>query len=434
MHATDVLPPPDAESWLASTAAARGQASPDATHASAALLGRLAFLSAWLDRADMLPPLSADHRETLAEPCRRLPQQTHFVSADTPVHAWLEAAALAEFLGEGALGRLLVDGIAQHVHHDPELLALCECRRGRIARLAGRLDDAALHYRAALRRTAERPARDAWPLAMSGLSNVHIDQGNFPAAERRLRALLDPTRGVLAAHRVNGWLGLALVRRKRHDPLDAMLCAWNAFDLIPVDRPERIDLLVSLAEAAIDCGDLPAATNGFRQAWNGAASDRLRVAAATGLVRSAVHLLALSPPSAPAPIDTLLESVALLDQILQARLAPQERTLALLVRVEAALAEPARAHQRSSRDASRVQAWLTEAQTLAEAHGYHEYVFHAESLAAAATQWQRDDHALPGPAVALTSRSHEAPRRDAALRHAAPRHVALRRLLEYTHG
>jgi hypothetical protein len=422
MHVADVLPPSDAVSWLSSSAAAHGQAGTEAAHTRAALLGRLAFLSAWLDRADMLPPSPADHRGALAEPCERLPRQTHCIAADTTEHAWLQAAALAEFLGEGALGRLLVDGVARHVHHDPELLALCECRRGRIARLAGRLDDAALHYRAAIRRTAHRPARDAWPLAMSGLSNVHIDQGNFPAAERRLRALLNPARGVLAAHRVNGWLGLALVRRKRQDPLDAMLCAWNAFDLVPADRPERIDLLVTLAEAAMDCGDGRAATNGFRQAWSGAPSDRLRAAASTGLVRCVVRTLAQAPSSAH--ITELHDAVALLDSVLLANLAPQERTLALLVRVEAGLATLRLPDSATNNDTLRLQAWLTEAQALAAAHDYHEYVFRGEELAAALAREERDEGALHA-AFPVQEHGTEAARR---------RHVALRRLLEYAHG
>ena len=350
---------------------------------SAELCGRLAFLAAWLRRSASLPVLPDEHREALADAFTVVPVQAPTMDAWRPAYSWLQVASLAEFHGHRELARLLVDALASHAAHDGELLALCEGQRGRIARTSGDLDDAAEHYADAIRRTTPLPKRDAWTRALCGLANVHIDRGNYPAAERCLRRALTAGPQVAAPTRVHPWMGLAMVRRKRGDLVDAMLCAWNAFDLIADGMPQRADLLVTLAECASDLGDHAAAINGFQHALRLAVATRVRIAAATGLVQAHTRQFAtasalarknewLEHAMAPDAVDALTQ----LDELLQQPLAPQELTLALLVRTEAwvTLAD---APPNGALDATR---WLDRARALIAAHGYHEYAFRVEAL------------------------------------------------------
>jgi tetratricopeptide (TPR) repeat protein len=208
-----------------------------ADSAIAELCGRLACLTAWLRRSASLLVLPDEHREALADAFTDVPIQAPTRDAWQPQFAWLKVASLAEFLGHRELARSLVEAPVSHAARDSELLALCEGQRGRIARTSGHLDDAAEHFADAKRRTKPLPKRDAWTRALCGLANVHIDRGNFPAAERCLRRALTAGPQVAAPTRVQPWMGLAMVRRKRVELVDATLCAWNAFDLIAEGTP-----------------------------------------------------------------------------------------------------------------------------------------------------------------------------------------------------
>lgn len=399
-----------ATDWLSDWSARHAADTADIDHERDELLGQLVFLASWLERADQLPPMPAAYWAALAEPCTRFPHQLHTIDHDTPVAQWLLAAALAEFLGEGALGWIMISALMPLVQHDTEVLAICHNRRGRIARLSGQLDDAELHYRDALRLADTHPARDAWPMAMIGLINVAIDRGNFPAAERQVRRMLVPDAGVLPVYRVGAWLSLSLVRRKRGDFLDAMLSAWNAYDLLPDGSPQRTEMVISLAECALALGDLPAAAQGFALAHRDAQSWRIRVSAATGLTQSRL----------PAAHDAagraaLRDACTHLHNALKANLAPQERVLALLTYTDA---------MALLNDMTAARASLQEARALADAHAYHEYQFRVDALTA---QLDAPDapSSLPTPLTASGAASLTPSRAQTA------RPAVLQRLVEY---
>lgn len=360
----------------------------DATvpRSDAEVFGRMAFLAEWLRRAPVLPRLPQEHREALESAFTIVPVQAPTMPGEHPAFAWLQVASLAEFHGQRSLAQTIVDALAGQSSGDPEVLAMCAGQRGRIARTAGDLDDAAAHYADAIRLTTPLPKRDAWPRALCGLANVHLDRGNFPAAERCLRRALKAGPQVAAPTRVHPWMGLALVRRKRNDPIDAMLCAWNAFDLTTPNMPQRADLLVTLAECATEFGDHTAAVNGFEQALVITSAMRVRAAALTGIVRARTAQVRrtgsnTSGETALAVHDALVRALELavtrLDELLIQSLAPQEETLALLARAEANVALRYHSESETSRDAEH---WLTRADTLIDRHGYHEYRFQIDAI------------------------------------------------------
>lgn len=380
MHTTFVGPLSPLAEWAQRVAADPALSAPDAE-----LFGRMAFLTDWLRRVRVLPSLPAEHREALASAFVVVPIQAPTMPEDTPAFAWLQVAALAEFRGQYSLARSMVDALARLTADDGEVRAMCEAQRGRIARTLGQLDDAAAHYQDAIRRTTPLPKRDAWPRALCGLANVHLDRGNFPAAERCLRRALGAGPHVAAPTRVHPWMGLALVRRKRRDPIDAMLCAWNAFDLTSPDMPQRADILVTLAECAAEFGDHAAAVNGFVQALAVSTSPRVRIAAVTGLVLARAFQLRnetggheRDPANVHAAVlrNHLAAAMVQLDDLLEQSLAPQERALALLTRAEASLA----LHPWYGEARVEAEQYLARAEALVDQHGYHEYRFRADEI------------------------------------------------------
>lgn len=400
----------------------------DATmpRSDAEVLGRLAFLAEWLRRAPVLPRLPQEHREALASAFTIVPVQAPTMPGEHPAFAWLQVASLAEFHGQRSLARTMVDALAGQASGDPEVLAMCAGQRGRIARTAGDLDEAAAHYADAIRLTTPLPKRDAWPRALCGLANVHLDRGNFPAAERCLRRALKAGPQVAAPTRVHPWMGLALVRRKRNDLIDAMLCAWNAFDLTTPDMPQRADLLVTLAECATEFGDHIAAVNGFEQALVITSAMRVRAAAVTGIVRSRTAQVRrigsnTSGETALAVHDALVRALELavtrLDVLLTQPLAPQEQTLALLARAEANLALRDHSASEASRDAEH---WMTRADTLIDRHGYHEYRFQIDTI--------RQQIAGALATSTVSAASDVAP----SIRRSPRRPAVVQRLAEYT--
>lgn len=418
-----MLPPADSSAWVLM----RGDSATDSP-GTRQIAARLAFLAAKLELVDSLPDVPQEIVADLDEAVARVPNQLRNIGREHRALSWLQLAALGEFTGLGGIARILVDQIARLAGGDSELLAICECRRGRIARLAGDLEDAEYHYRDALHRTRALPLRDAWPLAMSGLSNVHIDRGNFPAAQRCLERMLAAGDGIHASHRRNAWMGLTLVRRKRGAPLEAMLCAWNAFDLTQEGTPERTELLVTLAECSTEYGDYHAAANGFLQAYRAATSTRVRIAAITGLVRSLSRFAGNAGTRSPLERSashgaTLREALDALDSLLATPLAPQEHALALIARVEAWMVSGP-----NRENVAQVTQWIELARRLSGDHGLHEYQFRVDELASHVDTMSGEAGLLgmnPPPDAAA-----RAPKR----RHAAASNVppALRRLAAYT--
>lgn len=341
---------------------------------SAEPLGHLAFLTATLQRADRLPVLTDHTRAALSAAWTLIPPQASALDDGHPASDWLQLASWAEMHQFTDLAWALLEAITRHADGQAELLALCDCQRGRMLRVQGRLDEAATFYEAAMQRTRTIVGSDVWARALSGWSNVFIDRGNYPAAERCLRRALGRPSSVVT--RTNLWMGLAIVRRKRGDAVDAMLCAWNAFDLTAPDTPLRADLLVSLAECASELGNWSAAAHGFEQAYRAAHTTRVRIAAAVGLARARRRELE-AVTAATRDGRALSSAMAFLDAVLGETPGPHERALALLTKVEAGLVLRT---VREDSDPAPLNVALEEARALSERHGFHEFRMRVDEL------------------------------------------------------
>ncbi len=374
-------------------------------HPPSSEVGLITFLVSRLDRAGYLWRPSDEELEPLQSALAVIPTQLAFVPADTSHGLWLGLAALAEFRGAGPLARFVVDCLERHtgalrnddVDAADEARGICWTRRGRIARLAGALDDAAESYQEALRVTRRLAWRDAWPNAQLGLANVEIARGNYPAAQRRMVSLLRHRDAVHPMYRVSAYQTLANTRRKRGDLLGALLDAWTAFDLLTPDDPRRNEVLISMAETALEIGDADAALRAFTQVLEHSLSLRVQVAAATGvlrarLLRSVRFQSSMTAPHAaspaltieasvrPAPVaeatDALTRSMGRVESLLTREAAPRERAYMLLTLADGA---------RCIGEIERARTFARSAAELADSYGFHDYVFRADELLAQLT-------------------------------------------------
>lgn len=371
-------------------------------HGPSSEIGLITFLASRLDRAEQLWRPSEEELEPLHSTLAVIPTQLAFVPMDTSHGVWLGLAALAEFRGAGPLARFVVDCLERHtvelrsadVDAADELCGIFWTRRGRIARLAGALDDAVESYHEALRLTRRLAWRDAWPNAQLGLANVEIARGNYPAAQRRMVGLLRRRDAVHPMYRVSGYQTLANTRRKRGDLLGALLDGWTAFDLLTPDDARRNEVLISMAETALDIGDADAALQAFTQVLEHPLPLRVEVAAASGVVRA--RLLqsirtqgSLSTPNAASPAatmrapmpsatfphhtDALMHSMERVEALLTRDAAPRERAYMLLTLADGA---------RHFGDGARARTFAHSATELATNYGFHDYVFRADQLLA----------------------------------------------------
>ncbi|WP_461413565.1 hypothetical protein [Gemmatimonas sp.] len=382
---THSLPAPigasSAAEWL-SLAAARLAAMPGDV---ADVLATVAMLTATLERHPDLAAPSPAVVASLTPALATLPVQQLLLAFDHPANQWLQLSALAEHHGELVLARLIVDALAERLgEHDAgraarsgmadvertELLALCLTRRGRMARVAGYLDDAQCHFEEALALT-RGSWRDARLAAELGLANLAVARGNYPQVAARCTALLANGEAavVLApVHRVALYQMRAIASRKRGAFIDALLDSWQAFDLLGLASAHRAELMVSMAETALECGDLAAAEAGFSSAEHEARATgaplRVQVAAAAGTARVAL---------ARGTQAVVLSAAKDLDLLLRQPLAPRERAQALMTR--------AACHQFTA-EPSLASASLNEARALAERYAFHDLSFGIEALRA----------------------------------------------------
>lgn len=346
-------------------------------------IGRLTYLAIYLLRFDSIPAIPQEHWESLSDLLLAVPIQAPGLGEESAPARWLQLASLAEFHGFAPLARLIVDGISTISQRDREIVALCEAQRGRIARSNGDLPDAIQHYKDAINHSRGSATGDAWTRAHCGLANVYADLGNFPAAEKYFRKALQHGHAAPGAIRVYAWMGLAMVRRKRGDLVDAMLNAWNAFDLTDEMSPLRADLLVTLAECALELGDHSAARNGFGCALERARSTRIKIASMTGLIlcdTKRIRQLLVSghydQSEAELLSEALLSSLHNVQSLIDA--APtQQKIFAML-----ACADAWTVLDRHSRiDLSgRLKFWLEHSRALIDQCGYHEYRFLEETV------------------------------------------------------
>lgn len=427
--------------WL-SRAATRLIVRPDA---EAEALAAIACLTATLEHRDRIDRPSSAAMRPLQPWLAQLPSQVVHLPPTHPVAEWLQLSALAEHHGEAALARLIVDVLAERLgeHHAPqrpprgdvagesesvsesvgesvsesvseserrELLALCWTRRGRIARIAGLLDDARACYSEALM-LAGQHWRDARLGAELGLANLAISRGNYPEVLARCSTVLaDPAAALALAdvHRVALYQMRAMALRRRGALLDALLDGWRAYDLLGQASAHRAELLVSMAETALESAEAAAARAAFAhaeaEARATAAPLRVVAAAVTGRACAALVEAHDGGRMVAGATHPLTEATAALEQLLTQPLAPRELAVALLTIAECFrwLGAEARATEA-----------LAQAERLASHHDFHDLQFRAEAWRTTAARPRE----APSPAVPHTP----------AVRHAG-RHAALQRL------
>ncbi len=352
-------------------------------------LTAIAFLTAALERQAELTAPSASALAPLRDALRQPPSPLVHLPTEHPAHEWLQLSALAEFLGEPALARIIVNAIAMHCGEHAatapttddawqrEVLAICWCRRGRMSRLWGLVDDAEYCYTEGFTLVEAQPWRDARIAAALGLINIALARGNFPLAERRCTALLADPRACLApAHGTAAYQMRAIAYRKRGRALDALLDSWRAYDLLGHADAFRAELVVTMAETALEVGDVPAAIAGFRNAQHEAVQTgaplRVQAGAIIGLARAITACL-LRDESATTRLTAhdIEDSRAALSALFAKPLAPRERVYALVAHAECL---------RRERTAHGAREVLLEAQELAQTHGYFDYQFRVDEL------------------------------------------------------
>lgn len=416
-----------ASEWLSLAASRLADADPE--HAD--LLARIALLTAALERMYHLPDRAPSGFAALAPALSRVPDQLAHLPAQHPARRWFELAALAEFHGEAQLARVTINALADTLgEHDPvralecgftsherdELLALCWCRRARLSRVAGALLDAQYHFEEALALVGERPWRDARLAAELGLANLAVSRGNYPQVERRCTALLSDVQADSAmapAHRVAAYQMRAIAHRKRGAFIEALLDSWSAYDLLGEASVHRVELVVSMAETALEAGDVGAAraafSNARREATDTGAPLRVVAAAVTGYARALMRAPMVAADLEGAAVQPLRQLLA--DHA--SSLAPRERVYAMVTLAECRVAQGQLAEARTT---------LHEALPIAAAHTFNDHVFRIEALFDQLNAMQANSVAKVGLEPTTGMSAVEGEPRD------AERHPALYRL------
>lgn len=400
--------------WLACAPLARSLEPGSARHR-----GALAVLASTLHLQRHLESPAPTLLEQLRDILAMLPVQLAHLEPTMAVAQWLSVAAAAEFVGEGRLAQLVLDDVRARLASPDvgvpavdrqEWIAICWTRRGRLSRIAGHHEDARECYREAIRGIRALPWRDGRPLAELGLSALAASQGNFPAVARHAKAVLRVRPPVAAVHQVAAHQLMALVRKRAGHHLDALLHAWAAFDLVPQGDVRAVELMLSMAEIAVDLADWDAADHGFAAAFRLAGPVRLRVSALVGAVDAQTRRSYAGESRAnSAQLKTYLRELA---RLAATDLAPRDA-----VRVRLALANGAIL---VGGPADQVTTQLDEAAALATRFQLYEHQFRVDESRARLRAMTTNDH-------------RERPTRVAAgiagASKAVSRHPALSRLL-----
>lgn len=406
--------------------------------ASDDLLGVLVLAAADLGQQTSLDAPREVLWRQLHAPLATIPPQSAHLEMGSPFTQWLAVASLAEGVGALRLAIIVLHHLEERVRiahathsghpapgHRPTLheqVALCWTRRGRIARTGGQLDDAARWYRQAQRLVRREPTRDATVQATLGLAALAVNRGNYPEVVRHLGGLMRSNAGVPSLYRIPSHHLMAVARRKQARYIDALLHVWIAFDLLDATDFRREQLIGTMAEIALEAGDLDAAIHGFATVLRSSAGPLVRAPALLGAVRARaqqaqrnVHgtRVFTQPEALRAgdPPDVSFDDLA--DQLQ----AMAEKSLAP---TEAVLVQLARAELEASRGAPTLaEAALDIAENLARSVGLYERLFMIDAVRLRLARAAASSDRPPGSGV--TPRADSTPRRT--------RHPALHRLL-----
>jgi tetratricopeptide (TPR) repeat protein len=242
--------------------------------------------------------------------------------------------------------------------------AMTFARRARVARKLGDLEVAESLYDEAARigRAADDATALAW--AMLGKGVVARMRGNYPEARTHFRKLLAiAERAGLRDLQAMAHHGLLIGAGVAGDFDTALQHGWAAFELAAGDVERQAELLFNVAAASSDAGFDAAALQGYLAAASRLTSPRLRLPALAGAALSAAR------------VGDAVRLRAITDdlhQYLSSSALSYERAQAL-----ALLADAWATHQPESGG----EPYREQALALARAHGYHEIVHQAESVA-----------------------------------------------------
>jgi hypothetical protein len=358
---------------------------------------------------------------------------------DHVVYQWLAVAAAAESQGlfdeSWDLLDALEDRVAESTLHDEPLrfrvASLVSARRGRVARMAGRHDDAEVWYAQAIRLARRCPAEDRWadgmPHALLGLAALASNRGNYPEARRLVQRVLAQSKVVHDCYLVPAHLIMQVICRKLGLMDEALRSVWEAHDLLTPPDARLPEVLNALGEVATEMNAPVPAVRARLAVLASAAAPRLAVGALAGVLSSLVRLPAdlrgrceaeiarspwgrhvLSSRTEPTVSARLLGAARpWLDEADSRGLTPFDVVLLGLGLARMALLLGDRHY------AAQVNALVLHTATQ---HGYHERVFESEALAAQIARPTPMPEPLYAPGLTESARS-----------------VSVRRLLKQEH-
>jgi len=222
--------------------------------------------------------------------------------ADHPVYQWLAVAAAAEsqslFNESWDLLDALEDCVRASSAYDAHLrlriLALISARRGRVARVAGRHDDAEAWYAQAMRLARRSPSDQRWadgmPHALLGLAALASNRGNYPDARRLVQRVLVRSEVVHDCYLVPAHLIMQVICRKLGLMDEALRSVWQAHDLLTPPDARLPEVLNALGEVATEMNAPVPAVRARLVVLASAAAPRLAVGALAGVLSSLVRL------------------------------------------------------------------------------------------------------------------------------------------------
>lgn len=390
-----------------------------------AALGRL--LLGELRESDRLGPIPSWIMERLAPAIRSIPPQFARLGDEASLGDWINAAAAIEAKGLNDVAFDLLEEMRRVYVRDGDtprqrvMSAFIWLRRGRIARVAGRLDDAEGCYDEALRRVPRQVDADdgLWwsdllPNLWIALGILAVGRGNYPLAERETRKLLDAR--VPLTWRITGHLQMTIVLRKRGRAHEALPHIWAALDALPADDGRRTDALIILGEVLNELGEHRFALEAHLAALAIATWQRHQAAALCGVLgllakpelqtegalamftRSVWARRHLVSRKEPEVVDRLIGFTAECLQRVEGSLANSHYPMGIVdgwSRHEQSVLSRGLAELFASRGRiSDALHWLDLVERIAEHHGFHERKFEVDALRARWTTAGSDDTPL----------------------------------------
>lgn len=266
------------------------------------LQGAATLARALLCGATRLPALPPDIVSVVNPAWDTLPPQWYSVGHTDHAARWIDLAALVEADGQWDAAWDLLAAMTETLSADfgaerRNLLAFLCARRGRVARMAGRLETAEACYAQALAeadRHTEGYWADVYPAAWLGRSVLAVERGNYPEAKRCAQAAIRPH--VPTAHHAQAYQMLALIARKAGDVSGALHALWRAHDCRDGHPVHQAAILVSLAEVAAEAGEPCAAIRAWVAILTNAGVPRFVAPCLIGLLGAFAHHLSHTDP------------------------------------------------------------------------------------------------------------------------------------------